>query len=142
MLAVHYIDIDEFKSVNDSLGQLIGDQLLKSLSISLSRCVWNAGIVARLGGDEFAIVQSGIKRRDDSTDLVTRVFDAIRRPMPAGIALVPEHGADLEQIMNNATWRCTLPSRPDAGPTASSNRTWTRRCGRAAKRRPICATRS
>src|SRR6202040_3268234 len=47
-LAVHYIDIDEFKSVNDSLGHLIGDELLKSVAVSLSRCIGDADFVARL----------------------------------------------------------------------------------------------
>src|SRR6202163_2583609 len=56
-LAVLYIDIDEFKSVNDSLGHMIGDELLKSVAISLSRCIQETDFVARLGGDEFAIVQ-------------------------------------------------------------------------------------
>jgi diguanylate cyclase (GGDEF)-like protein len=113
MLAVHYIDIDEFKSVNDSLGHLIGDELLKSVAVSLSGCVGTAGFVARLGGDEFAIVQTAIKSSDDVTDLVTRVFDAIRLPYEClghqlttdasiGIALVPEHGVDLDQILKNA----------------------------------------
>ena len=80
ILAVHYIDIDEFKSVNDSLGHLIGDELLKSVSVSLNSCVGSAGFVARLGGDEFAVVQTGIKTQDDVIDLVTRIFDAIRTP--------------------------------------------------------------
>jgi len=113
MLAVHYIDIDEFKSVNDSLGHLIGDELLKSVAVSLSRCVGAGGFVARLGGDEFAIVQTGMKSTDDVTDLVTTVFDAIRAPYEClghqlttdasiGIALVPEHGVDLDQILKNA----------------------------------------
>jgi diguanylate cyclase (GGDEF)-like protein len=112
-LAVYYIDIDEFKSVNDSLGHLIGDELLKSVAMSLSRCVGAAGFVARLGGDEFAIVQTGIETRDDTTDLVSRVFDAIRAPYEClghqlttdasiGIALAPEHGVDLDQILKNA----------------------------------------
>ena len=113
LLAVHYIDIDEFKSVNDSLGHLIGDELLKSVSISLSRCVGAAGFVARLGGDEFAIVQTGMKTSCEVTDLVARVFEAIRTPYEClghhlttdasiGIALVPEHGTDLDQILKNA----------------------------------------
>ncbi len=112
-IAVYYIDIDEFKSVNDSLGHLIGDELLKSLAISLSRCVGSAGFVARLGGDEFAIVQTGINIAEDVIDLVTRAFEAIRRPFECsghqltadasiGIALAPEHGVDLEQILKNA----------------------------------------
>ena len=112
-LAVHYIDIDEFKSVNDSLGHLIGDELLKSVAASLSRCVAAPDFVARLGGDEFAIVQSAVKSTADVTDLVDRVFDAIREPFEClghqltadasiGIALAPEHGVDLDQILKNA----------------------------------------
>ena len=112
-LAVHYIDIDEFKSVNDSLGHLIGDELLKSVAASLSRCVAAPDFVARLGGDEFAIVQTAVKAVADVTDLVGRVFDAIREPYEClghqlsadasiGIALAPGHGVDLDQILKNA----------------------------------------
>jgi diguanylate cyclase (GGDEF)-like protein len=112
-VAVHYIDIDEFKSVNDSLGHLIGDELLKSVAASLSRCVSAPDFVARLGGDEFAVVQIAIKSRPDATDLVDRVLDAIREPYEClghqlttdasiGIALAPEHGVDLDQILKNA----------------------------------------
>jgi diguanylate cyclase (GGDEF)-like protein len=112
-LAVLYIDIDEFKSVNDTLGHLIGDELLKSVAVSLGRCVRATDFVARLGGDEFAIVQTAIETPTDITDLVTRVFDAIREPFEClghqvttdasiGIALAPQHGADLDQILKNA----------------------------------------
>jgi diguanylate cyclase (GGDEF)-like protein len=112
-LAVFYIDIDEFKSVNDSLGHMIGDELLKSVSISLSRCVGTSGFVARLGGDEFAIVQSAVNRLNDVIDLVTRIYAAIRQPYEClghqvttdasiGIALAPQHGADIDQILKNA----------------------------------------
>ena len=112
-LAVLYIDIDEFKSVNDSLGHLIGDELLKSVAASLSRCVGTSNFVARLGGDEFAIVQTAVNDPADVTDLVGRVFDAIREPYEClghqlttdasiGIALAPEHGSDLDQILKNA----------------------------------------
>jgi diguanylate cyclase (GGDEF)-like protein len=110
---VLYIDIDEFKSVNDSLGHLIGDELLKSVAQRLSRCVGISNFVARLGGDEFAIVQTAVKSAADVTDLVSRVFDAIREPYEClghqlttdasiGIALAPEHGVDLDQILRNA----------------------------------------
>jgi diguanylate cyclase (GGDEF)-like protein len=112
-LAVFYIDIDEFKSVNDSLGHLIGDELLKAVAASLSRCAGPGDFVARLGGDEFAIVQTAVKTQDEVTDLVARVFDAIRMPYEClghqvstdasiGIALAPQHGIDLEQILKNA----------------------------------------
>jgi diguanylate cyclase (GGDEF)-like protein len=112
-LAVFYIDIDEFKSVNDSLGHLIGDELLKSVAVSLSRCVGAGNFVARLGGDEFAIVQTAVKTPDDVIDLVARVYDAIREPYEClghqlttdasiGIALAPDHGDSLDQILKNA----------------------------------------
>ena len=112
-LAVLYIDIDEFKSVNDTLGHLIGDELLKSVAVSLSRCTRGDDFVARLGGDEFAIVQTAVKTPADVTDLVTRVFDAIRAPYEClghqvttdasiGVALAPQHGTDLHQILKNA----------------------------------------
>jgi len=112
-LAVLYIDIDEFKSVNDTLGHLIGDELLKSVAVSLGRCIRDTDFVARLGGDEFAIVQTGVRTTDDVTDLVTRVLNTIREPYEClghqvttdasiGIALAPQHGADLDQILKNA----------------------------------------
>jgi diguanylate cyclase (GGDEF)-like protein len=112
-IAVHYIDIDEFKSVNDSLGHLIGDELLKSVAANLSRCLGTAGFVARLGGDEFAIVQTGVATIDEVTDLVMSVYTAIRTPFECaghqlttdasiGIALAPEHGLDLNEILKNA----------------------------------------
>jgi diguanylate cyclase (GGDEF)-like protein len=110
---VHYIDIDEFKSVNDSLGHLMGDELLKSVAGSLSRCIGEKNFVARLGGDEFAIVQSAVKGRSEVTNLLDGIFAAIREPFECrghqlsvdasiGIALAPEHGVDLEQILKNA----------------------------------------
>ena len=112
-LAVLYIDIDEFKSVNDTLGHLIGDELLKSVAASLSRCVAASDFVARLGGDEFAIVQTAVKTPAEVTELVRRVLDAIREPYECfghqvttdasiGIALAPQHGVDLDQILKNA----------------------------------------
>src|SRR5207302_8326220 len=104
---------DEFKSVNDTLGHLIGDELLKSVAASLSRCVAASDFVARLGGDEFAIVQTAVKTPAEVTELVRRVFDAIREPYEClghqvttdasiGIALAPGHGVDLDQILKNA----------------------------------------
>ena len=112
-IAVHYIDIDEFKGVNDALGHLVGDELLKALAASLSRCAGPTDFVARLGGDEFAIVQSAVTSADQVNDLVARVFHAIRTPIDCmgnhltsdasiGIALAPRHGTALDQILKNA----------------------------------------
>ncbi|WFU20916.1 EAL domain-containing protein [Bradyrhizobium sp. CB1717] len=112
-VAVHYIDIDEFKGVNDALGHLVGDELLKSMAASLSRCAGPTDFVARLGGDEFAIVQSAVTSPDQVNDLVARIFQAIRTPFDCmghhltsdasiGIALAPGHGTALDQILKNA----------------------------------------
>jgi diguanylate cyclase (GGDEF)-like protein len=112
-LAVLYIDIDEFKSVNDSLGHPVGDELLKAVALRLSGCVRKTDFVARLGGDEFAIVQTGIKNPADVMDLVIRIYQAIRTPVEClghqlvsdasiGIALAPQDGTDLDQLLKNA----------------------------------------
>jgi diguanylate cyclase (GGDEF)-like protein len=112
-LAVLYIDIDEFKGVNDSLGHMVGDELLKSVAASLSACVRDTDFVARLGGDEFAIVQTAVRCETDVTDLVNRIHEAIRTPYECqghqvtsdasiGIAMAPRDGSDLDEILRNA----------------------------------------
>ena len=112
-LAVLYIDIDEFKSVNDALGHSVGDELLKAVAGRLRGCLGGADVAARLGGDEFAIIQTAIKHPSDTTHLVGRIYEAIRRPYDCGghlittdasigIALAPQQGADLDQLLKNA----------------------------------------
>jgi diguanylate cyclase (GGDEF)-like protein/PAS domain S-box-containing protein len=112
-LAVLYIDIDEFKSVNDSLGHMIGDELLKSVARRLGACIESGDFVARLGGDEFAIVKTGVKHPDEVADLAIQALDAIRAPYNClghqvtsdasiGVALAPQHGTNLDQILKNA----------------------------------------
>jgi diguanylate cyclase (GGDEF)-like protein len=112
-LAVLYIDIDEFKSVNDSLGHPIGDELLKVVASRLRGCVRQTDFIARLGGDEFAIVQTAVTDPADVTDLLTRIYQAIRTPYEClghqlvtdasiGIAMAPQDGTDLDQLLKNA----------------------------------------
>jgi diguanylate cyclase (GGDEF)-like protein len=112
-LAVLYIDIDEFKSVNDSLGHPAGDELLKAVASRLQGCVRDTDFVARLGGDEFAIVQTGIRQPCDAVELVRRIYEAIREPYEClghqvatdasiGIALAPHDGTELDQLLKNA----------------------------------------
>jgi diguanylate cyclase (GGDEF)-like protein len=112
-LAVLYIDIDEFKSVNDSLGHPAGDELLKAVASRLQSCIRETDFVARLGGDEFAIVQTGIKQPNDVVELVKRIYEAIREPHEClghqvatdasiGIALAPNDGTELDQLLKSA----------------------------------------
>ena len=112
-LAVLYIDIDEFKGVNDSLGHPVGDELLKSIAARLSSCAGPQDFVARLGGDEFAVYRPGAGNRDDVLPLVRKIHDAIRRPAEClghhvivdasiGIALASSEMRDLDQLVKNA----------------------------------------
>jgi diguanylate cyclase (GGDEF)-like protein len=112
-LAVLYIDIDEFKSVNDALGHAVGDELLKGVAERLRGCLREADVAARLGGDEFAVIQTAIKDRSETTQLVDEIHSAIRRPLECmghlittdasiGIALAPGDGVDLDQLLKNA----------------------------------------
>jgi diguanylate cyclase (GGDEF)-like protein len=112
-LAVLYIDIDEFKSVNDTLGHQAGDELLQSVAASLCHQTGPNEFIARLGGDEFAIMQTAVSSQAEIIGLVTRVFEAIRAPFECfghqvtsdasvGVAVAPEHGTDLDQILKNA----------------------------------------
>jgi diguanylate cyclase (GGDEF)-like protein/PAS domain S-box-containing protein len=111
--AVLYIDIDEFKSINDSLGHAIGDELLKAVAERLRNCVGDSDFVARLGGDEFAIVRTKVRSADDVAGLVTRIYNEIREPYEClghqistdasiGIALAPQDGTDIDQLLKNA----------------------------------------
>jgi diguanylate cyclase (GGDEF)-like protein/PAS domain S-box-containing protein len=111
--ALFYIDIDEFKGINDSLGHHIGDELLKTVADRIRGCVRNSDLIARLGGDEFAVVQTAISSVDEAADLVRRIHDAIRQPYDClghqlstdasiGIALAPQDGTDHDQLIKNA----------------------------------------
>ena len=78
--ALLYIDIDEFKGINDSLGHHVGDELLKAVATRIKGCIKPADLIARLGGDEFAVIQTAIGGRADVVEFVTRIHDAIRQP--------------------------------------------------------------
>ena len=112
-LAVLYIDVDEFKNVNDTLGHQAGDELLKSVASGLRSLAKANEFIARLCGDEFAILCTAIREEAEISDLVAGVFAAIRTPFDClghqvttdasvGVALAPQHGSSLDQILKNA----------------------------------------
>jgi len=112
-LAVLYIDIDEFKGVNDALGHPIGDELLKGVAGRLRGCLKDTDVAARLGGDEFAVIQTAITHLSETTQLVDEIHSAIREPFECmghlittdasiGIALSPADGLDLDELLRNA----------------------------------------
>ncbi|MFH1343506.1 MAG: EAL domain-containing protein [Pseudomonadota bacterium] len=111
--AILYIDIDEFKRINDSLGHLIGDEFLRGVSGRLLEAVGPSDFVARLGGDEFAILQRDVVCDDDVEALIAKVYRALRTPFDClghslggdasiGVAIAPRHGSDLFGLLKSA----------------------------------------
>ncbi|MCS3448734.1 MULTISPECIES: putative bifunctional diguanylate cyclase/phosphodiesterase [Bradyrhizobium] len=112
-LAVMYIDIDEFKAVNDALGHQIGDELLRAIADRLRTCVGDTDVAARLGGDEFAVIQTVVRDQTETMQLLAAIYQAIRRPIDCsghlittdasiGIAVAPADGLDIDQLLRNA----------------------------------------
>jgi len=112
-LAVHSIDLDHFKEVNDTLGHHGGDALIKLAAERLRSSTRAEDIVSRLGGDEFAIVQPDIVDRSEAEGLAKRLLDAMAKPFVVnghevaatasiGIALAPKDGVEPERILKSA----------------------------------------
>ncbi|HEX2940414.1 MAG TPA: PAS domain S-box protein, partial [Rhodopila sp.] len=76
-LALHCLDLDQFKGINDTLGHPVGDALLRQTADRLRACVRSGDLVARLGGDEFAIIQTGVRTCEDAAELSRRVTAAL-----------------------------------------------------------------
>ena len=113
LVAVHLLDLDHFKSVNDTLGHPVGDKLLQMVADRLRPLVRETDTVARMGGDEFAVVQMGIEEPADATSLALRIIDSVGAPyeidsqlvvigVSVGIAICPNDGDTPAQLMRNA----------------------------------------
>ena len=111
--AVLCLDLDQFKSVNDTLGHPVGDELLKAVAERLAECTRETDTIARLGGDEFAVVQTSTAQPRDATALADRICEAIKAPFELGehqvvvetsigIAIAPDDGGDPHQLLKNA----------------------------------------
>lgn len=112
-LAVHFIDLDRFKTVNDTLGHPLGDALLREAAERLRRCVREGDTVARLGGDEFAVVQTGLSDMDGATRLAARIVAAMAAPFDlaghqvvigasVGVSAAPSDGEDVDELLKKA----------------------------------------
>jgi diguanylate cyclase (GGDEF)-like protein len=112
-MAVMLIDLDRFKDVNDTLGHLVGDALIKSAAELLRQTAGDVGVVARLGGDEFVVIVSEFVHRQEVALLAARVTQALHRTdlvphidtqvsASIGVALFPEHGRDMSTLLKNA----------------------------------------
>src|ERR1700693_2574848 len=79
-LAVMFVDLDQFKKINDSLGHGIGDKLLQSVAKRLVSCVRRADTVCRLGGDEFVILLSQVEHEEDAAFSARKILRALAAP--------------------------------------------------------------
>jgi diguanylate cyclase (GGDEF)-like protein len=113
-LAVLYIDLDNFKSINDTLGHPCGDELLKAVAQRLRNCLRESDLIARLGGDEFAIVQTPLQDPKDAEALAQRIRQVITghayeldghqttTDLSIGIALAPGDGTEMDELVKHA----------------------------------------
>ncbi|MCL6252352.1 GGDEF domain-containing protein, partial [Altererythrobacter sp. KTW20L] len=109
-LAVHCLDLDRFKPVNDQYGHPVGDQLLRAVSERLARILRGTDFAARIGGDEFVVVQSGIADPTEAEFLARRIVRAVSAPYgianrtitigtSVGYALASENGHNLDNLI-------------------------------------------
>jgi len=112
-MAVLFIDLDHFKTINDSLGHDIGDLLLKAVAERLLTCVRNEDTVARQGGDEFIVVLNSIAESLDAAKVAHKILDALAQPYhihknelhiggSIGIAVFPDDGTSAEALLKNS----------------------------------------
>ncbi|WP_052470220.1 EAL domain-containing protein [Thiolapillus brandeum] len=113
LLAVLYIDLDQFKQINDSFGHEVGDDVLKEVSKRLRASIREQDTIARLGGDEFAIVMEALKEPESTMYCVKRLQEALDEPLGVepyqfivtisiGISLYPQDGQDAHTLLRNA----------------------------------------
>jgi len=111
--AVLFIDLDHFKTINDSLGHSVGDELLKQVAQKLKDCVRESDTVARLGGDEFTILLDEIREDASAGVVAEKVIAALRAPFlhagnelftaaSIGISVFPSNGRDVAALLKNA----------------------------------------
>jgi diguanylate cyclase (GGDEF)-like protein len=136
-IALHYLDLDHFKTVNDSFGHVVGDGLLVAVAHRLRTVLRDSDTLARLGGDEFAVIQTGVRDAAGARLLGERLINALHAPLEVdgrilqvtisgGVGLYPDHASDateLHQVADRAMYAAKAAGRDgchlyDPGPTA------------------------
>jgi diguanylate cyclase (GGDEF)-like protein/PAS domain S-box-containing protein len=113
MMAVAFIDLDHFKSVNDSLGHYAGDELLKRIAMRLQSCVRASDLVGRLSGDEFLVVMTDLRVAEDTAPIIEKISAAINVPFSfetesisvsssIGISVFPKDGETADSLIRAA----------------------------------------
>ena len=116
-MALLFIDLDHFKRVNDSLGHLVGDTLLRTVAARITACLRATDVVARFGGDEFVVLLAGLahdgQHAAQAEEVARKLLECIALPLVAegrplsvtpslGIALYPGHGSTAEELVKHA----------------------------------------
>ena len=113
MVALLFLDLDRFKTINDSLGHYAGDELLKSVAERLQKNAREDDTVARLGGDEFTVILEGITYNEDATIVARKILEVMGQPFyldghevfvttSMGIAIYPLDGDNSDDLLKNA----------------------------------------
>ncbi len=113
ILALHFIDIDDFKIINDTYGHAAGDLILVQIADQLKKNVREVDTVARIGGDEFIVLMESIQNEDEAIHVAERVVHDVREginifpicpdvTVSVGISLFPKHGTSSNQLMARA----------------------------------------
>lgn len=108
-LALHFLDLDGFKAINDRYGHLAGDAVLREVALRLNAIVRSGDTVARLGGDEFIVIQADVRHEGEAEMLARRIIRNLSAPyqimdmtmhisVSIGIAMAPRHGLNLEHL--------------------------------------------
>ncbi|MFZ2490409.1 MAG: PAS domain S-box protein, partial [Thermoanaerobaculia bacterium] len=111
--AVMFLDLDQFKVVNDTLGHTVGDRLLQAIAARVVNCVRAEDTVSRMGGDEFTVLLSDLADRRGAAIVAEKILEAVRHPVQIdehelyvstsiGISIFPEDGDDVEALLKNA----------------------------------------
>ena len=113
MFCIHYLDLDNFKTVNDAHGHPIGDLLLKQVAERLRLCLRETDTLARLGGDEFVVLQDDLEKPEQAGSLARRLVEAMTAPfdldgrqvylgVSVGVSVCPGDGEDVDTLLKNA----------------------------------------
>ncbi len=113
LIAVMFLDLDRFKTINDTLGHDSGDILLREVSARLQRCVREEDTVARLGGDEFTVILEQINKPEDAATVAAKIIEALAPPIllsghetfitpSIGVTIYPWDSAHAETLLKNA----------------------------------------
>lgn len=113
MLALMFLDLDEFKHVNDQHGHYIGDLLLREVAERISGCLRKSDSVARIGGDEFVILLNSVKTEKNALEVAEKIRHALNQPFKfegltlnisasAGVAIYPDHANEKQLLVKQA----------------------------------------